>query len=124
MKKLITLAVVASLTASCALAQSQQNTPQETHSAAAPGVSDRLHAIKLKGQDGINQFFVVSIGNGYTKAMIADKPAKIKRVNSNFYEITNSKYVISVALDENGLMSASWNRHKGRDNGMLSLINE
>ncbi|HEG2205572.1 TPA: hypothetical protein SCS57_002057 [Enterobacter cloacae] len=82
-------------------------------------VPDPLHAIKLKGQDGINNYFIVSIGNGYTKAMIKDEPAKITRKNANWYEITNKDYIIGVYLSEKGFESSSWNRHKGRDHGQL-----
>lgn len=83
-------------------------------------VPDPLHAIKLRGND--SGYFIVNIGNGFTKAMVADEPAKITRKNANWYEITNKKYIIGVYLDENGVTSASWNRHKGRDHGDLIIV--
>lgn len=104
---------------SAALTNAANATQHAQSAKAVPGVADPLHAIKLKGQDGINHFFIVSIGNGYTQAMIEDEPAKIVRKNANWYEITNKKYIIGVYLDENGFSSSSWNRHKGRDNGQL-----
>lgn len=96
-----------------------------TEQVAAPGVVDRLHAIKFTGNDYIDGKDVpiaVSVGNGFTKAMIQDEPAKITRKNPNFYEVKGSGYIISIALDDTGVVSASWNHTKGRAHGGLNII--
>src|SRR5690606_29618627 len=88
------------------------------------GVADPLHAIKLVGSDyddkkGVSLPLNVSIGNGYTKALINDEPAKIIRKNAEFYEIKGNGYWVSVYLTKEGFSSASWNRYI---NGKLSRI--
>lgn len=82
----------------------------------------RLEAIKLQGRDG--NPFIVSVGKGYTKALVKDEPAKIVKKNPNWYEITTKEYIIGIYLDNNGFMSASWNRHHGRDHGDFVIIKD
>lgn len=92
---------------------------------AAPGVVDRLHAIKFAGNDYIDGKDVpisVKVGNGFTSALVQDEPAKITRKNPNFYEVKGSGYIISIALDDTGVISASWNHTKGRAHGGLNIV--
>ncbi|QIP20869.1 hypothetical protein HA514_15145 [Enterobacter kobei] len=62
-----------------------------------------------------------TISNGFFSATINGKKATIKRVNANFYEIHGGGFVISLSLDENGIIGASWNKTKGRDHGILQV---
>lgn len=90
-------------------------------------ITKRLKAIKLSGNDYINGKDVpvaVSVGEGFTKAMINDEPATITKKNPNFYEIKGSGYIVGVYLDEQGFMSSSWNHTKGRAHGGLNLIED
>lgn len=132
MNKLILLAAISVALSGCVMAQPQHQShklqvKEVTHSegeeveqVAASGVLDRLHSVTLRGND--NGYFTVVIGNGYTRALVRDEPAKIIRKNENYYEITNKDYIIGVYLDEKSFNSASWNRHKGRDHGDFVLI--
>lgn len=61
------------------------------------------------------------INNGFTSATINGKKAQVRRLNANFYEVRGSGYVISIALDANGVQTASWNKTRGRDNGMMQV---
>lgn len=54
-------------------------------------------------------------------AKINGKQATIKRFNANSYEIKGAGYVLSIALDEDGITDASWNKTHGRDHGLLQF---
>ena len=137
MKKSVLAGVVVCLLSGCVMAnpahevsarevhakeRSHKSDVEKVEQVAASGVPDRLHAIKLRGND--SGYFTVVIGNGYTSAMVKDEPAKITRKNENYYEVTNKAYVIGVYLDENGFSSASSNRPKGRDHGDFVSITD
>ncbi|ELV2841676.1 hypothetical protein [Enterobacter cloacae] len=128
MKKLILIASVSLALSGCVMAQphSHKHHVEEAtnEQVASNGVADPLHAIKLVGSDyddkkGVSLPLNVSIGNGYTKALINDEPAKIIRKNAEFYEIKGNGYWVSVYLTKEGFSSASWNRYI---NGKLSRI--
>lgn len=102
-----------------------QSEPPRNEAKAVTG--SRVHAVKLIGRDFDEvkrQPFdiLVNIGEGFTKAMINDKPAKITRKQPDFYEIKGNGYIISVAMNGMGVESAAWNHYKGRDHGMLNII--
>ena len=128
---IIAVLVSAALLSGCAIAMPHHETGAKTAQSsqveqqAAPGVADPLHAIKLVGNDyvkGKDKPLSVKIGNGYTKAMINDEPAKIKRKNATFYEITGQGYIVGVYLDANGFMSASWGKPHSKINGGLNVV--
>lgn len=134
MKKVVFAAVVASLLTGCIMNQPTHHhhkheaeeatrsevADSESGQVATSGVADRLHFVKLRGND--SGYFTVKINNGYTQAMVKDELARIKRNNDNYYSIMTKEYIIGIYLDENGFSSASWNRHKGRDHGDFVLI--
>lgn len=62
-----------------------------------------------------------TISNGFFSATVNGKKATVKRLNANFYEIHGNGFVISISLDENGITDASWNKAKGRENGLLQV---
>ncbi|WP_368544832.1 hypothetical protein [Enterobacter soli] len=62
-----------------------------------------------------------TLSNGFFSATVNGKKATVKRINANFYEIRGNGFVISISLDENGITGASWNKTKGRDNGILQV---
>lgn len=132
MKYVVTAIVLSSsLLSGCVVAQSDHDKdsktadPVQVEQKAAPGVVDRLHAIKFAGNDYVNgkdKPLAVSIGNGFTKAMINDEPAKIVRKNPNFYEITGQGYIVGVYLDETGVFSASWGKPHSKAHGGLNIV--
>lgn len=124
----IAIVVSSVLLSGCAIAKPYHEASSKIDNAssvAAPGVADPLHAVKFVGNDYINGKDVpinVSVGNGFTKAMINDEPAKVKRVNANFYEIRGSGYIVSLVVNPEGVESASWNKTKGRSHGGLNRV--
>ena len=63
-----------------------------------------------------------TINNGFTQATINGKKATVKRSNANFYEIKGAGYVLSISLDIDGVTDASWNKNRGRDHGILNVV--
>ncbi|QGU16007.1 hypothetical protein GNG27_15545 [Leclercia sp. 119287] len=63
-----------------------------------------------------------TINNGFTQATINGKKATVKRSNANFYEIKGAGYVLSISLDIDGVTDASWNKTRGRDHGILNVV--
>lgn len=63
-----------------------------------------------------------TINNGFTQATINGKKATVKRSNANFYEIKGAGYVLSISLDIDGITDASWNKTRGRDHGILNVV--
>jgi len=63
-----------------------------------------------------------TISNGFFSATVNGKTATVKRLNPHFYEVRGSGFVISISLDENGITDASWNKTKGRDHGILQVV--
>ncbi|MCX8289094.1 hypothetical protein [Enterobacter pseudoroggenkampii] len=126
----VSILVCSALLSGCAVAKSVNEAGAKNNSVssvAAPGVVDRLHAIKFVGQDYIDGKDVpisVKVGNGFTSALVQDEPAKITRKNPNFYEVKGSGYIVSIALDDTGVISASWNEDKrgSRNHGGLSVV--
>lgn len=82
--------------------------------AAKATVKDPLKAVKLTGAH------TVDINNGYTAATIDGKKARINRMNANYYELSGNGVIISVALDDYGVTSASWSGKK-RAHGILNI---
>ena len=62
-----------------------------------------------------------TISNGFFNATVNGKKAIVKRLNANFYEIQGDGFVISISLDAKGITEASWNKSKGRENGILQV---
>lgn len=85
-------------------------------------VAKNAHAVKLRGQDGLNNYFIVNIGEGFTAAMIKDEPADIKHTHKNVYEIRTKEYLVNVFLDDNGVTSAEWRHTTDKDRGNLIIV--
>jgi|GEM_PF-535761 hypothetical protein len=149
MKKLILIAIISSLISSNAFAISASYRAKLEHSGCtqlteANGtcdinksrkennhnshVANRLHAVTLTGRDydeSAKKTFplLVSIGEGFTQATINDEPVKITHQQKDFYELRGNGYIVSVAMDDKGIESASWNHYKGRAHGTLNIFN-
>lgn len=85
--------------------------------AQAAHVADPLREASFSA-NGIN----ATVSNGFFTATINGKKATVKRFNANAYELRGAGYILSVTLDENGITDASWNKTKGRDHGLLQVV--
>lgn len=82
---------------------------------------ERLSPQFLVGVDN-GQSVSLSLEEGFGNALINSQPAHVNRVNDNFYEVSNNKYMISVSLNDEGFQSASWNHLKGKENGVMHVV--
>ncbi|URN97939.1 hypothetical protein NB069_14770 [Leclercia adecarboxylata] len=151
MKKILLVGVIAALLAGCVseeqrLAQCQakgvsrdacyiadQNRQATINAAAEKQALENAHEAVQHGQaahvaDPLREAsfsangIKASINNGFTQATINGKKASVKRFNANFYEVKGAGYVLSISLDANGVVDASWNKTHGRDNGILNVV--
>ena len=97
--------------------QALENAHEAVQHGQAAHVSDPLREASFSA-NGIK----ASINNGFTQATINGKKASVKRFNANFYEVKGAGYVLSISLDANGVVDASWNKTHGRDNGILNVV--